>query len=196
MLPLQPVLELTQLKTSLARASAVKKHHPDANPGDDGAEERFKNLQSAYTEALLVSSQRQRDQQAAASGSGHSSSGVRGGGSSSSSWNYGGNRMRQPPGGPRATPGGRVDPSRYNVREWERNHYGMHGGTAETRQAEFVRNMARQHRAQQQREAAAAAARRSKGGTSLGFVAAGFFGCYVVWRMTWHTNEGRFRSRR
>ena len=37
-----------------------------------------------------------------------------------------------------------MDPRRYNVREWEKAHYGMHGGTAPSGVSHRTSDMARQ----------------------------------------------------
>ena len=44
---LEPPLTLEQLKRRYKEL--VKKHHPDANGGDRGAEERLKSINEAYT---------------------------------------------------------------------------------------------------------------------------------------------------
>ena len=57
------------------RLCAAKKHHPDLNPGDAAAAERFKRMTNAYTQALLISAKRERE---AASSSGGGASAARG----------------------------------------------------------------------------------------------------------------------
>jgi curved DNA-binding protein CbpA len=46
-LGLEPPLSLDRLKRRYKEL--VKKHHPDANGGDRGAEERLKSINEAYT---------------------------------------------------------------------------------------------------------------------------------------------------
>ena len=160
-------------------------------------------MTSAYTEALLLSSKREREAEAAASSS--SSAGVRG---DSSSWRgappRGARASRMSYASPRA--GGPVDDRRFNHREWDRAHYGLHGATAEERQSQYVRNLYRQQRSQQsraqafysaaaranqQRAGAGAGARSASGYVALAAIAA----CGSVWSAVYSTNFGRYRNR-
>ena len=116
---------------------AAKKHHPDVNPGDVVAAERFKRMTSSYTQALLLSAARERSaaERETPAGSRRAAPG--------------GRTSRMSYGSPRATTGP-VDERRFNVREWDRAHYGLHGATAEERQSQYIRDLNRQQRARPQ----------------------------------------------
>ena len=170
------------------RVPAAKKHHPDVNPGDATAEARFKRMTSAYTQALLVSARRERMSESDAASSSQSS-GPR-------------TRPRTAYATPRTTTGP-VDPSRFNVREWDHAHYGLKGATAEERQSEYIRNLHRQARAQQSATSAYYARRaqaRAAGGGGAGspystaIIAASLAACASVWTAVYQTNLGRFRQ--
>lgn len=153
----------------------AKKHHPDVNPGDTSAVERFKRITAAYTQALLASAKRDRE-------GGHTAAG-----SSSSS-------SRPQPAYTTRSSSGPVDPKRYNVREWEKSHYGMHGGNGMglDQQSQHVRNLQRQMRAQQKYAAAAREARRAGGGgqVSLAYwLVTSVAACSLVWTMVYSTNK-------
>mmetsp|Transcript_16105 Transcript_16105/g.36094 ORF Transcript_16105/g.36094 Transcript_16105/m.36094 type:complete len:196 (-) Transcript_16105:147-734(-) len=118
------------------------KHHPDVNKDDPKAAERFKRITSAYTQALLASSREGAIQGATANAPGA----------------RGGVRQSTPP---RTPGGGTVPKGRFNVREWEAAHYGMHGGPADAKRSEFFRTVWRQR-------GPAAGARRDAGPGSAG----------------------------
>ena len=110
---------------------AAKKAHPDLNKSDPNAAERFKRLTTAYSRALLESESSARREHAPSGGSSTSRSAPRES-----------PRSRRGPAQP-------VDPRRYNVREWERAHYGMHQSTptGDMRMSDMARQMQRQARA-------------------------------------------------
>ena len=175
-----------------AYRSLAKKHHPDVNPGDAAAAERFKRMTSAYTQALLISAKREREPQGSTAGP--SSSGQPR------------PRARTTYGSPRAAAGQTVDEKRFNVREWESAHYGLKGRTAEERQSQYVRNLYRQQRARQQsassfyaraRSAAASSGAAAAGGSTrhpwLFTISAAI--CASVWSMVYSTNFGYLRTR-
>lgn len=58
-LGVQPGATSAQIKT--AYRTMARKHHPDANPGDGGAEERFKRLLQAYSVLSSVTDRAQYD---------------------------------------------------------------------------------------------------------------------------------------
>ena len=172
--------------------SAAKTHHPDVNASHPDASERFKRITAAYTSALLHSSKRAE----AAAGSAYTT-----GSSNSSSSGSAGARMRA--NSPRARQGASVDGSRFNVREWETHHYGMHGGVEQrhsfytderaraAQQSQYVRNMARQHRARMQRAGRAPQTAGHKAGSALGMLLS-IVACSAVW-MGVATSSTRFR---
>ena len=143
----------------------AKKHHPDVNPNDPGAGERFKKITAAYSQALLQSSKRERFGAAQ-----RSRDGVR---------------------GARVKPAEPVHPSRYNVREWESAHYGMH-----QTQSAFVRNLAREQRARQQqaRQAVRHMQSASYGGGSGWWVVASLGAAAMLWSAVYRTNVNKFRA--
>ena len=146
----------------------AKKHHPDVNPNDDSASERFKRLTSAYTQALLASSKRERVWSGRSGQS--ATSGVRGG--------------RQRPAEP-------INPKRFNEREWMSAHYG-----AQT-QSQYVRNLAREERARRQAGEAAMQWRKARaGGGSFWWVLAGVGVATAVWSAVFRTNVNKFRGER
>ena len=151
------------------------------------AAEKFKRVTTAYTQALLLSTKREREPPAASSGPTFRS------GTGSSSGAARANRASYA--SPRATTGP-VDGKRFNVREWESAHYGLHGATAEARQSQYVRNLYRQQRAQQQASAAYAAAggQRTGGRGSAAMIMGTFAACVSVWTAVYRTNkaQGRF----
>ncbi len=53
-----------------AYRTLVRENHPDANPDDPGAEERFKEIQEAYEVLSDPTKRREHDQQARSSGTG------------------------------------------------------------------------------------------------------------------------------
>lgn len=116
----------------MLRVRAAKKTHPDLNKQDPHAAERFKGLTEAYTRALVKSNARGQNYDPS-------------GGASSST-----TRPRSPRWEARPRTRGEtastqhVDPRRYNVREWEKAHYGMHGGAAPTGVSHRTSDMARQ----------------------------------------------------
>ena len=178
-------------EVKLAYRKLAKIHHPDVNPDDATAEERFKAITSAYTQALLASSRRASEPES-----------VRGGASSSSSASAA--RMRGSA-SPRAAYGQKVDGSRYNVRDWEYHHYGMHGGTAQEHhvdervRATYVHNMARQR--QRDAQSAARQARQASGGsrggpTSALSLALSIAACATIWMSVGSTVNARFRTSR
>ena len=192
------------LLSSVCVIIAAKKHHPDVSPGDA---EFFKKVTSAYSQALLISAKRGRDPQrssTAASRAGSSS----GGGTSSSNFRYGSTQQGAQQQrtsyyggfGPSAYTGRpSVDGSRFNVREWDKQHYGLHGATAEQRQSEYIRNLMR---AQRQRDASAAAHRAARqqarqqarrGANGLGVFVFSIAACSAVWSAVAQTNSRRFR---
>ena len=167
------------------------------NPSNPDASERFKRITAAYTSALLHSSKRAEASASSAYASGRSNSSSGGGAA--------GARMRA--NSPRARQGAPVDGSRFNVREWESNHYGMHGGVEQrhsfytderaraAQQSQYVRNMARQHRARTQgagRAQQAAGARGNKAGTGLGLLLS-IAACSAVWMGVVTSAKARFR---
>ena len=133
-LGLKPGAGTSEVKA--AYRQLAKKHHPDVAPGDAASAERFKRITAAYTQALLISARQERGEQSSSSGAGSTASSSR-------------TRPRYND-TPRAARGP-VDPSRYNVREWERAHYGMHGGEQQSQSA-YVRNLAREMRSRQAAE--------------------------------------------
>lgn len=169
-LGLKPTASTEEVKARYR--SLAKEHHPDLNPGDAAAERKFKRITSAYTQALLSSAKRERQAERMA-------------GSSSSS--RGDVRSRPRPAAP-------VDPARYNVREWESAHYGMHGGRAQS-QSHFVRNLAREHRARQAaQQAASAQSRQAFGGRrSFGWVLASVAAATALWTFNVRTIQQKFR---
>ena len=185
-LGLSPTASKADVKT--AYRSLAKKMHPDVNRDDPTAEEKFKRLTTAYTEALRESSRRPEMGGAArdyASGMGRSSHQGR---TTRASW-----ESRQADSGAGPTPS--VDPRRYNVEEWERAHYGMHGArtdryatNAERNVSDKVRQMRRQAQAMN-RQAAAARAAPVGGGTSLGRILGAFAAVAGIWTLVFKTNE-------
>jgi curved DNA-binding protein CbpA len=180
-------------EVKLAYRKLAKIHHPDVNPDDPTSEERFKAITSAYTQALLASSRRASEAES-----------VRGGASSSSSSSASAARMRGSA-SPRAAYGQKVDGSRYNVRDWEYHHYGMHGGTEQKHHADervratFVHNMARQR--QRDAQSAARQARQASGGsrggpTSALSLALSIAACATIWMSVGNTVNARFRTSR
>jgi hypothetical protein len=168
---------------------AAKKHHPDVNPDDDGAAERFKRMTAAYTQALLISARRER-----AKGSGQSVHDSPPQGSAPRA-------PRQRYSSPR-TAAGPVNEKRFNVREWDYMHYGLKGATAEDRQSQYIRQLHRQQRGQEQSAARAAASASSRGGqrasasgASSAAIAISIAACASVWSAVYSTNFGRYRSR-
>jgi len=175
----------------LAYRKLAKAHHPDVNPNDPAAAERFKLITVAYTQALLQSTRRASEPQL-------SSSSVRG------SRSAGAQRMRAAA-SPRTATARPVDGEQFDHREWERNHYGE---TAQTHfqderlrmsHAAGVHNMARQR----QREAQSMARRARQG--SSGGQRAGPSGmvwclaigaCATVWIGVVKTANSRFRTSR
>ena len=168
----------------------AKRHHPDVNGDDPAAAERFKSITSAYTKALLVRSKRAKD---SATASVHADRGT--GTTTTREW---------PGNSPRAAHGQSVDGSRFNVREWEQHHYGMHGGAAQRpddrvrmHHAYNVHNMARQRAREHARSVARQARRASDGSRQRGpsgmawclCIAA----CATVWTGVANTVQTRFR---
>ena len=98
---------------------------------------------------------------------------------------------------PRAT-NGPVDERRFNVREWESAHYGLKGASAEARQSQYVRNLAREQRARQAGAAAMDRARQRarQQGNGLGMLLFSMGLCTAVWTAVFRTNEHRYRSKR
>lgn len=173
----------TKAEVKAAYRDLAKRHHPDVNPGDATASERFKRITAAYTQALLASAKRDREPQGAARGAGGSSS-------------HSHSRARSPI----RTASGPVDPKRYNVREWEKSHYGMHGGSAATegfdQQSDMVRNLQRQEWARRKAAAAAREARRAAGANTPSFAAwlvPSVVACATVWWLVGYTNRGNPR---
>ena len=178
-----------------ARAAA-KKHHPDVNPNDAAAGEVFKKMTSAYTEALLISTKRAKEAEQQASSS---------------------NTYRAPPRSPRNTQrGGRewnspraasgpVDEKRFNVREWDKAHYGLKGHTAEERQSEYIRNLYRQQQprgggssfygARSGARQRATPPHRHGAGSGTAIMAL-FVACGTVWTGVYQTNYGRYSGGR
>lgn len=147
----------------------AKQHHPDVNPGDAAAAERFKRITAAYTQALLASAKREREPARAAA---HSHSRAR---------------------SPIRTAAGPVDPKRYNVREWEKSHYGMHGGSGMglDQQSVYVRNLQRQMRSREQVAKAAREARRAAGASPsyARWLVPSVVACAAVWTLVGYTNR-------
>ena len=166
----------------------AKKHHPDVNPGDASAAERFKLMTSAYTQALLISSKRESAPNASASGS----------------QKY---RMRAASqaraASPHSSARSREDNSRFNHREWDHAHYGLKGDTAEARQSEYVRNLSRAQRMRSQQAGAARAARSRAsagaggrvGGYSFAMMVASAMVCFSTWSAVYSTTFGRHSRR-
>lgn len=190
-LGLSPAASKEDVKS--AYRSLAKKMHPDLNKDDPQADEKFKRLTTAYTEALRESSRRPEMGQTArdfASGMGSTSTstGWAQGRTTRASW-----QSRQAGSGQGAKPS--VDPRRYNVEEWERAHYGMHGARtdrfatdAERRVSDRVRQMQRQAQAMN-RQAAAARAAPSGGRNSLGWILGSFAAVAGIWTMVFQTNK-------
>jgi hypothetical protein len=160
-----------------AREYAAKKHHPDLNPGDVRAAERFKQMTNAYSQALLAATKREKQ------------------GPKTSAADQARYRMRAAAAGsPRASTwgGSRNDSSRFDHREWDKAHYGLHGATAEARQSEYVRNLAN---AQRMRAAAAGAARarrqqagaKVRSGGSFTLFLGSLLACVTVWRAVYQS---------
>ena len=156
---------------------AAKKHHPDLNPGDVRAAERFKHMTNAYSQALLAATKREKQ------------------GPKTSAADQARYRMRAAAAGsPRASTwgGSRNDSSRFDHREWDKAHYGLHGATAEARQSEYVRNLAN---AQRMRAAAAGAARarrqqagaKVRSGGSFTLFLGSLLACVTVWRAVYQS---------
>ena len=129
-------------------------------------------MTSAYAQALLAATKREKQ------------------GPKTSAAEQAKYRMRAAAAGsPRASTWGsnRDDSSRFNHREWDKAHYGLHGATAEARQTEYVRNLAN---AQRMRAAAAGAARarrqqagtRVRSGGSFTLFLGSLVACISVWR--------------
>ena len=159
---------------------AAKKHHPDLNPGDASAAERFKKMTSAYSQAILSASKRERD------------------GPRASAADQDAYRKRAAAAASQKQTGfNRNDASRFNHREWDKAHYGLHGTTAEARQSEYIRNLAN---AQRMRAAAAGQARarrqqagsRVRTGGSFTLFVGSFLACVSVWKAVYETNFGRY----
>ena len=166
------------------RLCAAKKHHPDLNPGDAAAAERFKRMTNAYTQALLISAKREREAASSSGGGASAARGASGGGARFTRTRYGFSSPR--------THGGPVDPRHFNVREWDAAHYGIHGETAEERQSQFVRNLYRQQRSRTSRASAAyqtyqASRARVSSGGGLAVVAL-FAACASIWTAVYKTN--------
>ena len=168
---------------------AAKERHPDLNPEDPNAEEHFKKITGAYTKALLVSSRRS----AIASDSGPSAA-------DASRAGYARTRTTWQP--PPRTAQGPVDSSKFNTREWERQHYGMHGGTQQTHHADdrlramamAARRSARQAQAREQSAAAARAARTQRGGHGM-HLALSIVAASAAWYGVHKTvQSGRYKS--
>ena len=176
-------------------------HHPDVNPDNPQSAERFKRITSAYTSALLQTSRRAKlDADAKATAA--AASGIR---NAAYGREFGRGASWRREGAPRAAPGASVDGRRFNVREWEFHHYGMHGGTEQehdlfrnermraAQQTAYVRNMARQQRARAQMAAAYRQARAERGPrTGMGLflsVAA----CGAIWAGVFSSANARFR---
>ena len=157
-------------------------------------------MTNAYTEALLISAKREKE-----TASGNTSQ-------ASSS-----NTYRAPPrspkytqrnGSPRSTTGP-VDEERFNVRDWEKAHYGLKSRTAEERQAEYIRNLRTQMRgraaggagfqsagfqsAGRTARTGAQQAAASGGGSSTTVIFATLAACASVWTAVYKTNVGSWR---
>ena len=153
------------------------------NPGDASAAERFKRMTNAYSRALLISAKREREgpQAAAADQAKYRTRATAATSPRTSTW---GGSWRE-------------DSSRFNHREWDRAHYGLHGATAEARQSEYIRNLANAQRA---RAAAAGQARvrrqqgrrMGSGGSSFSLLLGSFIACCTVWRAVYETNRDRY----
>ena len=166
-----------------------------------GDPELFKRMTSAYTQALLISSKRDREPASSRTGGGSSSS------SSRSSSSYGGFGRQQQQRttyyggfGPSAyRDRARVDNSRFNHREWDKQHYNLHGETAEQRQSEYIRNLANAERRRSANAQAQRAARQQAGqqarraGGSFGALLFSMAACSAVWSAVYQTNAHRFR---
>ena len=142
-------------------------------------------MTAAYTQALLLSAKREREPKAR-----------------TTQFNAADQRYRaraanytRPNGGAGFSFANRDDSSRFDHREWDKQHYGLKGETAEARQSEYIRNLAR---AQRMRSQAAAGARmhRQQAGHQARNGGASFFGflasvavCVSVWSAVWQTNK-------
>ena len=164
---------------------AAKKHHPDVNPGDASAAERFKFMTSAYTQALLISSKRDSTPYA----------------------NCSQNPKRAASQARAASPHSarrRDDNSRFNHREWDHAHYGLRGDSAEVRQSEYIRNLTRAQRMRSQQAGAARNARSRAsgrgrvggGGYSFAMLVASAMVCFSTWSAVYSTTFGRHRPGR
>lgn len=94
----------------------AKQHHPDLNQGDAAAAAKFDRVTTAYNSAMESTN--------------------------SESWKRsprGGGRATATAARPSAPPWRPTDRSKFNVHEWERMHYGMHGGRGEHKGTEFMR---------------------------------------------------------
>ena len=167
----------------MSRVLSAKKHHPDLNQGDSSAAERFKRMTSAYSQALLTASKRERQgPKASAADQARYRQRATAATSSQRTTSFGGVN--------------RNDTSRFNHREWDKAHYGLHGATAEARQSEYIRNLAN---AQRMRAAAAGQARarrqqagaRVRTGGSFTLLLGSLFACVSVWKAVYETNYGR-----
>ena len=150
------------------------KEHPDVNKDDPSATEKFKKLTAAYTRALLESDAREK--RAAAGGSSMPRS----------------KPVRWDASQPSRSPPGQVDPRRYNVREWERMHYGMHERTmaSERRMSDRARQMQRQARAWSQHKQSPP---RPPPRAPFGMFMASLAACATVWTLVFQTNANKFR---
>ena len=164
---------------------AAKERHPDLNKDDPFAAEKFKKLTAAYTTALREAGNREKGQPSDLGSDPHT------GRPSTPTWE---NRARWEAGAARA--GKEVDPRRYNVKEWERAHYGMHdprtgrfATTAERQMSDKVRQMARQAREMNAQSRARMARPHSNSG--FGWFMASVAACTAVWTLVYTTNAGR-----
>lgn len=187
-----------------AYRSLAKKMHPDVNMADPQADEKFKLLTSAYTDALKESIRRGSPEvgQAGrdfASGAGSGTAGWAQGGTSRASWESR-STWRQTGAGPGTGQGGdkSVDPRRYNVEEWERAHYGMHSVRtdryatgAERSVSDRVRQMQRQAQAMNRQ---AAAVRSAPPRSSVGWIIGSFAVVAGIWTMVFQTNKCKYNT--
>ena len=152
----------------------AKKSHPDLNKQDPQAAERFKGLTEAYTRTLAKSNS--RGQYDPGAGASSSTTGPR-----SPRWE---GRPRTRGAAPASQ---HVDPRRYNVREWEKAHYGMHGGAAPSGVSHRTSDMARQmqRKARAWRENPRAPPRQ----TTLGQLAFAVAAFTTVWTLVLRTAQ-------
>ncbi|KAL1508543.1 hypothetical protein AB1Y20_004642 [Prymnesium parvum] len=174
----------TPEEVKLKYRSLALKHHPDLNKNNAAAAEKFNRINDAYNAAMQASVQEPWRQS------------TRGGG-----------RAPRPGARPPREPSGPIHRSRFNVHEWERMHYGMHGGPGqERRDSEFLRHAWRQRGPSAARHttgpghaggrAHRAAAQPAQRGGSLGGFLVTAFSVMAVWGMCFQSVQNHSGVRR